>query len=618
MGRPVPSLTLEKLEKEFRLEEDGKYPIHVDGDLVGWAYRFGREYGIEYGDLALAAQEGVDLSRDLDIGPALVTVHSHDGSQVLDVFETESKPVPFCTRLPFFLPGDAPFRVDKRDVAYRDFLIGGGPTLDEVPVGDLDRFYRWGPSPDPEDTDATGSGRVHAHRSPVEMSILVRDIVLGEQPTHEQAADLDRWIVEQCARGYWATLWMKPRTLEDKPTYTGADVVRIDEFEVYDAHAMRDYIVPGDDFEGPPGLVLGNGYRVMLGGFWAGFGRRLPEGVDWDGSGLAAGSSLHMTVDSLVFGAVFFRSQVAAEGALSHFQAASSFLWAGEKWPSRGHGWQLDCGAKLAPVLRYQKPHVTHSVIRSIEKSLNVLAAQNKGGMPAPDNGQTIEGGHLTYDEVKVAFEDVIRAVHPEWSDKQVHDAIVLGAESDAAFYVGILITGLDHLLSLWDAYGVWQKHPDGAPAGADMRRLAMEQHKYATNFLVNICAKPKLDVHQGITAGKRVPSGGIWSDAGTAFGLGEGGDDGNTIKGTNIRFVVGALALSATRHGMPEILEIGRTTLGICNQAKWWNGKDKTAAMLECLWPVAAHYGWNGTFNVKSPSIVDQGKAASTEVAIV
>lgn len=610
MARPTPLLTLNGTH--YRLDNDGRYPLFVEGKLAAWAWRAGREFGIDHSDLTLAGKVGVPKS--IDTYGASYVVLDGNGDIATDPEPLSVSSVDFTQQLVETLPGLAEFRLDRRDAAFRDFMLDGGPPLDEVPLDDLTRFNRWGPKPDPEDADKTGSGRLKVQRHPTAMSIFIRDLMLEEGPTDEQLEDSDRWNFEQGLRGYHVIAYIgDPSTIEERDDYTGADVVPFDAFVNYSAHATRNYL-PTEAAPGTkPGIGVGQGYREAGGGLNDLFDRARPDGVLWERSGLSTGSALHMTIDALVFSALCMRSKSAADSAMAHFEAVASFMWAGEDVSSRGWGLMFKAGAYLGPLLKYRPKHERDSVFRSMDEAIRRLTLLNKKGMPAPDNGKTIEGGHLTGKEVYESFGALVAEMFPQMSDDDVKELCSAAAESDAGFYVALLATGLDDWIDLWDRLGLWEQHPAGVEAGAAMRASAMHQLKHAAVFMVDVLPKPHIDVHQGFVGGKRVPRGGLWSDVGAIYGLAEGGDNPNDIKGTKIRMDAGGIARIAKRFNNAELLIVAQTVLGYCNDAGWWNGSDRTKAMLEYLWPLGFFYGWDGTFAVAEPDA--EGKLLAQKI---
>lgn len=599
MPRPTPVLSI--AGATYHMDADGRYPIFVDGKLAAWAWRAGREFGVDHGDLALADALGVP--KVIAAHDASVTYLDADGNPLAEDDFLPVDVIDFAQQLKLTMPGLASYQLRRVDAPLRDFMLDGGPPLDEVPLDKLAAFERWGPIPDPEDADKTGSGRLKVQRHPTAMAIFIRDLMLDAGPTVPQLEDLDRWIFDQGMRGYHLFAYQgPPHGIEQRASYTGDDAVPFGDFLNYSAHGSRNYKPDGADAGNLPGIVVGQGYREKGGGCSSLFKRALPDGVTWARSGLTTGSALHMTIDALVFGALCTNSKSAADSAVAHFEAVSSFLWSGENVTSRGWGLMFKAVAYLAPLMRYRDARERVSLFRSADEAIARLTALNKNGMPAPDNGKTIEGGHLTGEEVYNSLGAVIAQMFPNMSDDEIKALCSKGAESDAGFYAALLATGLDDWIDIWDRFEFWDKHPDGAGAGQSMRKAAMHQLRYAANFLVNVIPKPHVDIHKGFTGGKRVPKGGLWSDVGTNFGLAEGGDDGNDIKGTKVRMDIGGIARVCRTLNMPDAMITTHTVLGICNAAKWWNGDDPTKAMLEFLWPLGHFYGWDGTFAIEEP----------------
>lgn len=522
MARPCVRFTVFGCEP-VTLDRDDWAPVHRNGEKVCDVYRAGNECGVAYGDVdhpVTQKHEGA------------VLVELVDGDLSHTVADETDVVLEYGTMRPYWIT-QPELVIDERDQPFIDYTLGGGPDPASIDWDSLSaKARKWGPDPDPEDADETGSGRVFSQRCPVALRMLAT----GEA-TPAVIEDAMRWVRSQATRGMCFY------------------------------RSSRSY-APWDAWDEPE-LLVGQGYRAKGGGFSTHYGRKRPPGVTWDLSGRATGAAAHLTIESLVYIAVFLRSYTAGRLALHNFQAVASYLRANESWSARSFGWFLRSAGHLAPLMQYV--NVGGSVTAGCH-ALELLLIQSGRGCPVPDNGRTAEGGHLSFDTVR-------ELAPPFIPDAEVHRM----ARSGCSWQVGILVSGLDTLVDLWDRYSVWEH--------AGHRRVAIDALKVCAAWLHSTAGGEMLNVAGDLKTPSR-PASGVWENVSETVLLAEGGWEPQTMKGVYIRFLVPALYAAAERLGRPELLDLAQPTLNHCDEARFWNTSNVVDWTADAGWPVAAVRG--------------------------
>jgi hypothetical protein len=436
---------------------------------------------------------------------------------------------------------------------HMEYYLQGGPLLEDAPA-DFVR-YRLGPRPDPEDNDATGSGRVFSQRNPMLMSLLLNqhrgDSAVADE---EHVVEAQRWANDQAGRGCLF-------------------------YSLSEPHRMEQFVARTS-----PGIGVGKGYRKAGGGFNDLYNNEIPKGFDFhDKTGLQVGSAAHFTVEGLMVCSAYFGSRAAARMAWAAWQSNMSFFYSTERWSSRSYGWIFGGAADLAVISR-RFPDIVDvdELMANVEDVVKRLKSKNYMGMPCPDNGRTSEGGHLSYNEL-----------HPtlskppfNWTELKIQNA----AKSDCLFFVGILMSGIDKLVSVWDALGVWGVIPMREHS---VRKLLMDQYHVACKFIAEQCWTYSFDIRAPLSAAWSRSKSGLWMDVASEYRLAEGGGSHSDMVGVIIRFVVGAVYRASHTLYLPELTRVAAKTLEHCASQNYYGGNDRAGVFVESLWPLGVEKGW-------------------------
>ena len=512
-----------------------KFSDNVTGETVevseGWAKlgqvdvsHHGREAGVHYGDLDPAHMHGQSVTVN-------ITAQRFEGN------------VP---RGPEFIwsgfvdHGEGSLRHWGEGVqralphlkAWADWYtkpaIGAG-----IPASVLAKQYKLGPDPDELKTESTGSGRLHANRCPYTVAALL-------DPTQDPG-EADRWTEEQGRR-----------TLN-----------------YYDS---RNGYAP---YQANPAHYMGQGYGATTGEFGTSYSAKLPEGVTWSKAGWPVPHATHLTIDGLLAAAYLYGDQMALRQAIGTIQAVGTSLLRGEKWTSRAFGRFFRSCAELAPAIAHQVPG-TENIPALVAKALEVLEMRNQGGAPAPDNGATAEGGHLTGDKV-------FKILGPLGWDKATCQEI---GRSDNVWMVAQLASGLMALEELWGRYNL-------LGLVDDIR--VRSQLDLAAKWIAK-CGSACLDLDGGMSQAPSKARFGYYDDASTyptPHTIAEGGKSDNFAYGVGIRFLVPVLAELAGFYGEQKWWNSALPIYDFCKAAGNFNG-DYDEYILEAL-PVLSRTGWDG-----------------------
>ena len=407
--------------------------------------------------------------------------------------------------------------------------------VERIPQGILDQARTRGQ--DVEDTDATGSGRLVTFRDPVVLTML-----FGRGPARKTAAEsLLLWADQQGLRGC----------------------------HFYDS---REAYAP---FRAKAGVYLGHGYRSMGGGFETLFSSELPpfEPMQVDGQGKIHGvrtgwyipHATHHEIAPLVAAGYLLGSAAALRRAVAEVNAIGTHLLAGEKLSSRGIGrfwWSL---AHLQPALALAWPG-TEALPLLASRLLGYLIDRNRGGAPAPDNGETSEGtGHLNHalmasflGQIGITDEATIKAF----------------ATSDASWFVTQLWAGLSEYLEAASDCGTM-------PPGPFLQDAEL-QRDYAARFLER-GTRAHLDAH-GHPYDAPVTPGiqGTWNElSATSLPSGlrpaEGNGTASLHNGVIPRFWMSTMAVLAGPRGYQD--------------ARWWGPAEQAYTYCQL------HGTWNGDY---------------------
>jgi len=393
----------------------------------------------------------------------------------------------------------------------------------------------FGPTPDPHNPEATGSGRVHAHLCPA-------GLTLAEG-------------VDSAAMRVSAQTWTR---------YQGRRGCNVD----WNTLEQPDYF-------------LGHGYGSSAGGFSNLYSSSMPPGMEgWHGTGAPPPNAQHMTIDALVWIALAYKSFAATHCAVGQYQAAASAMRRGEYWGnSRSFGWFFKATAYMAPLtthtpVPYFDPlHVVNIADQALEK----LEASNWMEAPVCDSGIHSEGGHLDNLAVRIAARDFFGVMITV-------DQARVYAKSCNSWMTGILIEGLVNWIELWDSYGWWK-------SDMEMRKRVMSQIKLASAWLVRMTSEA-----YNVTYGTKVePPYGFHDDLAPYHHLCQGGQFANTAKGVYARFLVGPCFAVDRLFGDSTLSDACAPIIDECRESGWWgNGTDYPAWVAECGMEPVRKLGWD------------------------
>lgn len=406
--------------------------------------------------------------------------------------------VPMGTRYMIYLQ-EPYLRVNDTDKPFLEWYAKyWKPTI--AHNGDV--TYRLGPKPDPEGTEATGSGRLNIWRNPLIAALAYGSLnhyVDDFEMRPQDKAEFMRWVSEQAERGVSWT---------------------------------RNYGLWSAEQE--PDKYLGQGYKSNPnndGGFSTHYSSELPVGVP-NKTGKYIGHVTHGTIDGLVGAAILTKDFAAAEMAILTVESWASSLKKKEKWSSRAFGRFFRGLAMLLPIAQYW-PQYRTVVLGYAFKALERLQDLHYRNMIAPDNGKTSESYHLTFEDVEDAFG------HLGLTDEQIQDL----ARSDTSWMVTQTADGLMDLHELAKAYdflGVAYK-------GKTLGKWIKDEVRLCAVFLSQFASKPGFDVDDTYenTPLPAVPKKGWWDDA-NGMGL---------VKGSIFQSGVGQRFLARTMARFDEFL---------------------------------------------------------------
>ena len=398
---------------------------------------------------------------------------------------------------------------------YRWLLRGSGRVPESVYNEGWDMPY------DSEQTESTGSGRLFTMRCPAAVVVAVK---AGEVTT--EAASLDRWSEQQGQRG--CQYYFSDR-----------------DYEPYTAQGV---------------YYCGRGYRKLGGGYRDLYSSPLPEFFTEGAKGWMVPHAKHGTIQAEIASAYLLNDYMALRSAIHTVQGMGSHIMRGEKLGTRDYGRMFLCLAEMAPAIANAVPG-TENMQSLLISVLERLKAANRGGLSAPDNGETAEGsGHLLNADVR----EWCAGLNPPVTDDGTIQAL---ARSDATWYMTQLIYGLESLLHLWDAYGL--PVPQEAVNQLDMAVTALAT---AARSHLSIDLPPGSPPQTPVTGYPEEVSA---TPMPSLLRLTEGGTQMSSLNnGVFPRFLVPVIALVARRHGQ-----------------EFW---DRVAPAYEHM---KTHGAWNGSY---------------------
>lgn len=515
---------------------DGEFARMDDGGVD--VFLFNRSFGLAYGDLVEANINGKTAT------PTIEAQRLSDGTPV-------GSPVTLAASIDHGTMdihhwGSGAYALNPFYDRWKAWYLGS--ASDVVPQAVYDTQRDLGPTPDPENTESTGSGRLWSHRCPHTYQALLG----GAQ----DPAEADRWVEEQGLRG------------------------------LYYYYSDKDYA----PYQAMPQHYIGTGYAASDGGFSTTFSAELPAGVDFEDSGLTVPHATHLTIDGLLAAAYLYGDGMAARMAIHTVQAVATHLYNNEKWSARAYGRFFKSLGELAPLIAANYAGTANCLIIGAT-ALKSLQSRNRNGAPAPDNGSTAEGGHLDKNTVTEVLSPL------GFSAAQIQDI----ARSDNSWQNCQLWLGLHTVGVLWPRYGLTGGQglqqagliELGVP-GLEYITLLNEQLDYCAQWILE-CTKLGLDIDGTLAQAPRVPVHGFWDDKSTSLAtavrVGEGGDSDNFAYGVGARFILGTMAEMADYYAEPGWWDLAKVMYAYCLAANNFNG-DYVDEIIESA-TILAQTGW-------------------------